>query len=126
MFLSIDKMKKAVLKQLKDGIATWFSAEESTTLDYDEGVLDNKKYIYNEVFNIKDLTKEDRLTLDLVNYDHAMCITGALVKDGKIKQFKVDNSFGQHGKYKGHLIMTDSFFERDIITLIINKKYLKD
>lgn len=60
----------------------------------------------------------------MINYDHAMCITGALIKDKEIKQFKVDNSFGYHGKHKGHLIMTNSFFENCIITLIINKKYI--
>ena len=65
-----------------------------------------------------------KLRLDMINYDHAMCITGALIKDKEVKQFKVDNSFGYHGRHKGHLIMTNSFFENCPITFIINKKYL--
>lgn len=123
--LSVPKMKEAVLKQLQDGIAVWFSAEESTTLDYDLNILDSDIYKYKDLFNIKELSKNDRLTLDLVNYDHAMCITGALVDRGEIIQFKVDNSFEEHGKYKGHLIMTNSFFANDIITMIIHKKYIR-
>ncbi len=122
--LNINDMKEATLKQLQDGIAVWFSCEESTTLDYDLNILDDKTYRYNEMLNIKDLSKEEKYALDLINYDHAMCITGALVENGRIKQFKVDNSFGKHGSYKGQLIMTDSFFENDVITIIINKKYL--
>lgn len=122
--LPIDKIKEAVIKQLKDGIGVWFSAEESTTLDYDSGILDDNIFKYNDLLNIRKIPNDYKMRLDMINYDHAMCITGALIKDKEIKQFKVDNSFGYHGKHKGHLIMTNSFFENCIITLIINKKYI--
>lgn len=122
--VSIEKMKDAVVRQLEDGIGVWFSSEESTTLDYDLNLLDDNIYKYKELLNIKEVSKEDKLTLDLINYDHAMCIIGAKVDDGEVKQFKVDNSFDEHGKYKGHLIMTNSFFENDIITIVVDKKYL--
>lgn len=122
--ISVDEMKRAVIKQLQDGIAIWFSAEESTTLDYDTNILDTNTFNYQKLLYIQSIPKEDKLKLDLINYDHAMTITGALVENNKIKQFKVDNSFGPHGKYKGHLIMTNSFFENCIITAVINKKYL--
>lgn len=124
--LNIEKMKEVVLRQLQDGIGVWFSCEESTTLDYDLNLLDDNIYKYKELLNIKEVSKEEKLTLDLINYDHAMCIIGAKVDDGEVKQFKVDNSFGVYSKYKGHLIMTNSFFEQDIITIVVNKKYLTE
>ena len=119
-----NKIKDAVVKQLKDGVGVWFSSEESTTLDYNSNILDDNVFNYKEILNIRDVPNKHKLQLNLINYDHAMCITGALVKNKKVKQFKVDNSFGHHGKHKGHLIMTDSFFKNCVITLIINKKYL--
>ena len=122
--LSHDKINKAVISQLKDGIGVWFSAEESTTLDYETNILDDNIFKYDEVLNIRKLPNNYKLSLDITNYDHAMCITGAYVKNGEVKQFKVDNSFGYHGKYKGHLIMTNSFLRNCVITLIINKKYI--
>lgn len=122
--LSIEKIKDAVLAQLKDGIAIWFSSEESTTLDYNINILDENLYQYEKLLGIKDINKNKELLLDLINYDHAMTITGALLKNNEIKQFKVDNSFGYHGKYKGYLIMSTDFFENKVITFIINKKYL--
>lgn len=124
--LSMEQIKNAVVRQLKDGIGVWFSSEESTTLDYDLNLLDDNIYKYKELLNIKEISKEDKLTLDLINYDHAMCIIGVKVENGKFLQFKVDNSFDEHGKYKGHLIMTNSFFENDIITIVVNKKYLTE
>lgn len=123
--LSVDKMKEVVLNQLEDGIAVWFSSEESTALDYNVNILDNHIYKFNDFLNIKSIFKEEQLLLDIINYDHAMCITGALVENNQVKQFKVENSFGKHGQYKGHLIMTNSFFENDIISIIIHKKYLE-
>ncbi len=122
--VSIEQLKNAVIKQLQNGIGVWFSCEESTTLDYNLNLLDGNIYKYKELLNIKDVSKEDKLTLDLINYDHAMCIIGAKVENGVVRQFKVDNSFDEHGKYKGHLIMTNSFFENYIITMVIHKKYL--
>lgn len=122
--LKSDEIKQAVIKQLKDGIGVWFSSEESTTLNYDSNILDGNIYKYNTMLKIKDIPTNYSAKLDLINYDHAMCITGALVKNNKAKQFKVDNSFGYHGKYKGHLIMTSDFFDNYVLFLIVNKKYL--
>ena len=124
LVLNQNKIIDAIVKQLKDGIGVWFSSEESTTLDYNSNILDDNVFNYKKLLNIKEIPNKHKLQLDLINYDHAMCITGALVKNKRVKQFKVDNSFGYHGKHKGHLIMTDSFFKNCVITLIINEKYL--
>lgn len=123
--VSKDQMKRAIVDQLKDGISVWFSAEESTTLDYDDNILDDQINDIYSLLNINNVSRRRKMSLDIINYDHAMCITGALVKGRIIKQFKVDNSFGYHGKFRGQLIMTNSFLENCVITTIINKKYLE-
>ena len=124
--LNADEIKSAIIKQLKDGIGVWFSSEETTTLDYNSNILDGNIYKYSEMLKIKKIPNNYKLQLDLINYDHAMCITGALIKNNKVVQFKVDNSFGYHGKYKGHLIMTNNFFENYVLFAIVNKKYLSN
>lgn len=118
------QMRDAIISQLKSGISVWFSAEESTTLDYDDNILDDKVNDIYSLLNIKNVSKKKKMELDIINYDHAMCITGALVKGSEVLQYKVDNSFGYHGKFKGQLIMTNSFLENCVITTIIHKKYL--
>lgn len=124
--LSKERMEEAIIKQLQDGISVWFSAEESTTLDSLSGILDYDAYDFNRILNIRDINKSDKMKLDIINYDHAMCITGALVIDNQIVQYKVDNSFGNVGKFNGNLIMTPSFLENCVITAIINKKYINN
>lgn len=122
--LTIEEIKQIVVRQLCDGVSVWFSTEESTVFDSEDGILDNEVCDFNKLLNIKKVSKDEKLLLDLINYDHAMCITGALVEDNKVKQFKVDDSFGESGKYKGRLIMTESFFENCVIAVVVNKKYL--
>lgn len=124
--LPLERIKDAVIKQLKDGISVWFSAEESSTLDYDYNILDDKIYDYESLLGIKNIKKRDLIPLNIINYDHAMCITGAYIEDGKPKRFKVDNSFGTHGKFKGRLIMTESFFDNCVLTFIIDQKYIEE
>lgn len=118
------KIQDAIVKQLISGVSVWFSAEERTAADYPEGVLDNKLYDFGKLLNVPELSAAQKLALGITGYNHAMCITGALTKDGQVQQLKVDNSFGAKGKYGGQMIMTKAFLESNVITLIINKKFL--
>ena len=125
-YMDNNKQKDDILKQLESGISVWFSTEESKTLDYQDNILDVDLYNFNHLLNIRDITKEDKIALGIIDYDHAMAITGALVEDGKIKQFKVDNSFGYHGQFQGRLIMTSDYFDNYVITTIIDKRFLEE
>ena len=92
--------------------------------NYRDGILDNEAYGFSRILDIPDLTAQQKLTLGVTTYDHAMCITGALTKNNIAEQFRVDNSFGQRGKYGGQMLMTSSFLENSVITLVINRKFL--
>ncbi len=118
------KIKEAIIKQLISGVSVWFSAEESTAASYSNWVLDDKLYNFDKLLNIKNLPTAQKLALGIINYDHAMCITGALTKNNAVEQFRVDNSFGRRGKYGGRMLMTTSFLENYVLTLILNKKFL--
>lgn len=118
------KIKDAIVKQLISGVSVWFSAEELAVTDYSEGILDNGLYDFGKLLEILKLDAAQKLSLGITGYAHAMCITGALTKNSEAVQFRVDNSFGTTGKYDGQMIMTKSFLDSNVITLIINKKFL--
>lgn len=126
IYLNKDEQKNAILRQLKSGISVWFSSEESKTLNYQDNILDTDLYNYNKLLNIRDVSKKEKILLGIIDYDHAMTITGALIEDSKIKQFKVDNSFGYHGQFQGRIIMTNDYFDNYVITTIIDKRFLED
>lgn len=122
--LSKEEFKSAIVSQLKDEISVWFSAELSTAFDSKNQILDYNAYKFNEYLNIKEVNKNEKMRLDIIDYDHAMCITGVLIENNEIIQYKVDNSYGKYGKFKGNLIMTSSFLDNCVITAVINKKYI--
>lgn len=123
LHLTPEKARDAIIKQLIGGISVWFSAEESTAASFSDGVLDDRLYDFSEMFKMKKLSAEEKLTLGMINYDHAMCITGALIEKEKVEQFRVDNSF-VGGRYNGQMIMTNSFLENCVVTMVLEKKFL--
>jgi hypothetical protein len=49
-----------------------------------------------------------------------------LDKDGKPKKWMVENSWGAESGYKGHLIMTDEWFNEYMFRLVVEKKYVPE
>ena len=47
-----------------------------------------------------------------------------LDKDGKPMKWMVENSWGADAGYKGHLIMTDEWFNEYMFRLVVEKKYV--
>jgi bleomycin hydrolase len=46
--------------------------------------------------------------------------------EGKPLKWEVENSWGASSGFKGHLIMTDQWFEEYLFRLVVNKKYLSE
>jgi len=124
--LDYDKQINAIARQIKDGISVWFSTEESKTLDYNDNILDSNLYDFNKLLNIGKISQSEKLILGIINYDHAMAITGINIENGIVTKFRVDNSFGFHGQFKGRLVMTDKYFKEYVITTIIDKRYIEE
>lgn len=124
--LDYDKQINAIARQIQAGISVWFSAEESKTLDYNDNILDSNLYDFNKLLNINNISLNEKLILGIINYDHAMAITGVNIENGIVTKFRVDNSFGFHGQFKGKLIMTDKYFKEYVITTIIDKRFIEE
>ena len=56
--------------------------------------------------------------------NHAMVITGVDLKDDKPVKWKIENSWGSDGPFKGYHVMSNSWFEKFTYQVVINKKYL--
>ena len=49
---------------------------------------------------------------------------GILDENGKPKKWMVENSWGAQSGYKGHLIMTDEWFNEYMFRLVLETKYV--
>ena len=58
--------------------------------------------------------------------NHAMCITGVDLKDGKPVRWKIENSWGEDAGNKGFYLMSEKFFRQFVFQAAIRKKYLNE
>ena len=58
--------------------------------------------------------------------NHAMVITGVNIDDDKPNKWKIENSWGDEHAKKGYHIATDSWFDKYVFQVVINKKYLNE
>lgn len=56
--------------------------------------------------------------------NHAMVVTGVNLEDNKPTKWKLENSWGEDVGNKGYFIASDSWFDKYVYQVVINKKYL--
>ncbi len=126
--LSINEMKKLIIKQLKDGEIVWFGSDAGKYGDREKGIWDDKSFSIGEGLGINfEITKEQQLDYQDSKMTHAMVITGVnLVEDGSADRWKIENSWGEDRGNKGYYIISDTWFDKYVYQAVINKKYLTD
>ncbi len=94
--------------------------------DSKTGVLSLDNYDYASLFSTDfPLDKADRIRTFASASSHAMTLMAVdLDADGKAKKWMVENSWGAASGYKGHLIMTDEWFDEYMFRLVVEKKYV--
>jgi bleomycin hydrolase len=120
-----DKLKKYVLISLKDKNPVWFGADVGWQMEQDLGIMAADIYDYEALFNIEDkMNKADRIRYRASTANHAMVLVGADTANGKTLKWRVENSWGSDKGNKGYWTMYDSWFDKYVFTVIIDKKYL--
>lgn len=127
--LPIEELKKAAVKQLKDGYPVWFGCDvgRSSVVEDERAMLDTKAVDYEALFNVDlKLSKEDALDYGYSLMTHAMTFTGVQMNGNEPLRFKVENSWGEKFGYKGHFVMTSDWFDQYVYQVVVNKKYLPE
>lgn len=127
--LPIEELKKAAVKQLKDGYPVWFGCDvgRSSVVEDERAMLDTKAVDYEALFNVDlKLSKEDALDYGYSMMTHAMTFTGVQMNGNEALRFKVENSWGEKFGYKGHFVMTSDWFDQYVYQVVVNKKYLPE
>lgn len=127
--LPIEELKKAAVKQLKDGYPVWFGCDvgRSSVVEDERAMLDTEAVDYESLFNVDlKLSKEDALDYGYSMMTHAMTFTGVQMNGNEPLRFKVENSWGEKFGYKGHFVMTSDWFDQYVYQVVVNKKYLPE
>ena len=71
------------------------------------------------------MTKAERISTHASASSHAMTLMAVdLDADGKSRKWMVENSWGAASGHKGHLIMTDEWFDEYMFRVVVDKKYV--
>lgn len=123
--LPMERMKELILSQLKDNHIVWFGSDVASYGDRVNGVWDDGLFDFKSLLEL-DIKMDKGESLDFRSsaMNHAMCITGVAIRDGKPTKWKIENSWGTANGQKGYYIMSASWFDQYTYQAVINKKYL--
>lgn len=123
--LDVEDLKAPVIASLKDSSAMYFSCDVAKCLNSKNGMLDIDNYDYSSLFGTTfGMTKKQRILTFDSGSSHAMTLVAVdLNAEGKPAKWKLQNSWGGDYGYKGHLIMTDEWFDEYMFRVVVNKKY---
>lgn len=121
----IANLKEAAIKQLKAGQAIWFGCDVGKQSDRQKGILAADLYQTDAVLGIKtDLNKKERLATGASGSTHAMTLVGVDLVDGKPRQWKIENSWGEKVGEDGYFVMDDKWFDEYLYKVVVKKQYL--
>jgi len=126
--LPVEDIKAMAIESIKDSTMMYFSCDVAKFLDSKRGTLDLKNFDYESLMGITfGMNKKQRVQTFASGSSHAMTLMAVdLDKDGKPKKWMVENSWGAEAGYKGHLIMTDEWFDEYMFRLVVEKKYVPE
>ena len=113
-----DCLNSLFLRRLEQG-----TLDEACFMGY---IVDDSLYLreYAKVF-AWGMTKAERISTFASASSHAMTLMAVdLDADGKAKKWMVENSWGASSGYRGHLIMTDEWFDEYMFRLVVDRKYV--
>ena len=126
-FLNVpmEYLEQAAVAQLKDGEAVWFGNDVGRQMDHKTGYLDTNLYKLDDLFDVDlSLSKADRLATGVGEVSHAMTLVGVDEDNGDIRQWKVENSWGDKSGEKGFFVMNQNWFKEYVYEVVVHKKYL--
>ena len=126
--LPLEDIKEMAIASIKDSTMMYFSCDVAKELDSKRGLLDLDNFDYESLLGIKfGMDKAQRIRVFDSGSSHAMTMMAVnLDAEGKPTMWKVENSWGATSGHKGHLIMTDEWFNEYMFRLVVNKKYAND
>ena len=123
--LSMEDFKEAILNQLKDGKIVWFGSDAGKYAERERGFWNDRSFDLELTTGLDlALSKAEGLDYWYSAMNHAMCLTGVDLADGKPVRWKVENSWGEKSGEKGYYVASDGWFDRFVYQAAVEAEYL--
>ena len=124
--LPIEKLKEYAYKMIKDSQMVWFACDVGRDNYRDSGMFASGVWDYGTTLGI-DLTttKADRIAYKDTSPNHAMVLLAVdTTESGVPRKWKVENSWGASTGSDGYWTMYDSWFNDNVLLIMVDKKLL--
>ena len=127
--LPVDEIKPLAIESLTDTTAMYFSCDVGKFSNRKSGLLSLQNFDYESLLGTTfNMDKRERVMTHASGSSHAMTMVAVDIdqtsKDLKVNKWMVENSWGAASGYKGHMIMTDEWFNEYMFRLVIKKCYV--
>ena len=123
--LPMDEIKAMAIASIKDSVMMYFSCDVGKCYTK-SGILSLDNYDYASLMGTDfPMNKADRIRTYASASSHAMTLMAVDIDaQGKPTKWMVENSWGPASGYKGHIIMTDEWFDEYMFRLVVERKYV--
>ena len=128
--LPAEEIKPMAIESLKDTTAMYFSCDVGKFADRKRGLLSLQNFDYESLLGTEfTMDKRQRVMTHASGSSHAMTMVAVDIDESskdklKVNKWMVENSWGAASGHKGHMIMTDEWFNEYMFRLVINKRYV--
>lgn len=126
--LPIEEIKPLAIASIKDSTMMYFSCDVGKFYDSKTGVLCTENFDYATLFDTDfPMDKADRIRTFASASSHAMTLMAVdMDAEGKPTKWMVENSWGPNSGVKGHLIMTDKWFDEYMFRVVVEKRFVPE
>ena len=126
--VTMDRMKELICKTLENNELVWFGSDVGNySISREAQKWSESSFDYVSAFGLdKKMSKEDMLDFSQSCMNHAMVLCGFSSRDGVVKRWKIENSWGDKNNNGGYYMMDSEFFDDFVYQAVINKKYLNE
>ncbi len=116
-------IKKAVIAQLQAGEQVVMGCDVAKQSSKPAGLMDAQLYPFEELFGTElEMSKADRILYKGTCGTHIMSFSGVNLRpDGTPDRWKVQNSYGAGMGIAGHYVMSDSWFDEYVLSVVVRK-----
>ncbi len=125
--IEMEALKAIAAKSVLDKEPLWFACDVGKDQSRDHGIMARSMYDYESIYEIDmTMTKAERALFRESVPNHAMVFVGIDVRDGKPVKWMVENSWGGDKGSKGYWTLYDTWFDLNVYSIIVNKKYVPE
>ena len=125
--VEMQTLKAIAVKAVLADEPLWFSCDVGKDQSREHGIMAMELFDYDSIYGTKTaMTKAERSLFRESVPNHAMVLIGVDMQNDKPVKWLVENSWGEDKGSKGRWTLYDSWFDTNVYSIIVKRKYVPD